>query len=83
MYRHPKGNVNKFITSFNEKLQHLNHGSISKYYIVGDFNIDPTNSNESSNNYLNMLASYEAFLLIDKPTRIFGETRTLIDHNNN
>ena len=82
VYRHPKGNVNNFITSFNEKLQQLKRGSTSKYYIVGDFNINvnPTNSSESSNNYLNMLASNGAFLLIDKPTRMFGETRTLIDH---
>ena len=27
-----------------------------------------------------MLASNGAFLLIDKPTRIFDETRTLTDH---
>ena len=27
-----------------------------------------------------MLASNGAFLLIDKPTRMFGEPRTLIDH---
>ena len=51
--------------------------------MVGDFsiNVNPTNSNESSNNYLNMLASNGGFLFIDRPTRIFGETRTLIDNN--
>ena len=82
VYCHPKGNVNNFITSLNEKLQQLKRGSTSKYYVVGDFNINvnPPNSNESSSNFLYMLASSGAFLLIDKPTRVFSETRTLNHH---
>ena len=82
MYRHPKGDVNNFITSFNEKLQQLKRGNTSKYYIAGDFdtNVNPTTANESSSSYLNVLASTGANLFIDKPTRVFGETRTLINY---
>ena len=40
VYRHPGGDVNSFITSFNEKLLLLNSTSRSRIYIVGDFNIN-------------------------------------------
>ena len=38
IYRHPKGDVNDFISALNEKL--LQKKQTQKYYICGDLNID-------------------------------------------
>ena len=55
-----------------------------KYYIIGDFNIDVNTSDVANNSvqFLNMLSSNEAFSLIDKPTRVTGNSsRTIfVDH---
>ena len=82
VYRHPGGNVNSFITSFNEKFLLLNSTSRSRFYIAGYFNINanPNNISDSSNNYLNMLSSNGAYMLINIPTRVSGESKTTIDH---
>ena len=82
VYRHPGGDVNSFITSFNEKLLLFNSTSRSRFYIVGDFNINanPNNISDSSNNYLNLLSSNGAYMLIDIPTRVSGESKTTTDH---
>ena len=40
VYRHPRGDVNSFISFFNEKLLRLNNNSNSIYCVVGNFNIN-------------------------------------------
>ena len=51
VYRHPGGDINSFITSFNEKLLLLNSTSRSRFYIVGDFNINANLNNISDSIY--------------------------------
>ena len=82
VYHHSGGDVNSFITSFNEKLLLLNSTSRSRFYIVGDFNINANSNNISGsyNNYLSMLSSNGAYMLIDIPTCVSGESKTTIDH---
>jgi len=58
IYRHPKGDMNAFLTLLDKKLNLLKNSSY--YYILGDINLNITSSNGSSihcNNYRNILAS--------------------------
>ena len=82
IYRHPKGDVHDFVSKFNDKLLQINEKYKSKYYILGDININvnPSNSTEKSASYLNMISSNGAHMLIDKPTRISGDCSSIIDH---
>ena len=81
IYRHPKGNLDKFAVQLDELLQYLNQ---SKYQVilVGDFNIDLFQiiTHQSTERYLDMLFSNNFFPLITKPTRITNHSKTLIDH---
>ena len=80
-HRHPNSNNINFISALNDKLIQL---SKHKYYIVGDFNINTDDKNRSVNSdmYLNMISSNDAFLPIDKHTRVKGNSRSIrpIDH---
>ena len=82
IYRHPGTDVKNFIEAFNNKLSKMN--SKHKYYILGDININVSNMSSTqstySDAYLNMLTSNEAFLLIDKPTRVTNTSGSIIDH---
>ena len=51
IYRHPKGDVNNFLTALNKKLDLLGN---KRYYLFGDFNINvnSTVNNEDGLNYL-------------------------------
>ena len=62
IYRHPKGNLDKFAEQLDELLQYLNQ---SKYQVilVGDFNIDffQIITHQSTEKYLDMLFSNNFF----------------------
>ena len=63
IYRHPKADVNKFLTAFNGKLVQLIKNNFT-FYIVGDINIIVTRNeqfNSNSTNYLKMPHSNFAF----------------------
>ena len=76
IYRHPKNNTNSFIEILSQKL------SISKncgFYILSDMNINLLGSDSVSNEFINMLFSYSAIPLIDKPTRVSASSATLLN----
>ena len=79
IYRHPRGDVNNFLTALNKKLDLLSN---KRYYLFGDFNINvnSTVNNEDGLNYLNTISSNEAYSLINKPTRVTNVSQTTIDH---
>jgi len=70
-----------FLSYFNETVERFN-ACDKTVYIVGDFNIDLLKS-ESCNYahiFLLSLQSYSFIPLIDKPTRVYGNSATLIDN---
>ena len=77
IYRHPKGDVNNFLTALNKKLDLLNN---KQYYLFGDFNINvnSTVNNEDGLNYLNTISSNGAYSLINKPTRVTKVSQKII-----
>lgn len=51
-----------------------------KVYILGDFNVNMLNPKIKSQNLADAFHDVECKLLITKPTRVYGDTKTLIDH---
>ena len=81
IYKHPSGNISDFTLELENIIKKLNE---NKYdvYIMGDINIDFMKycSHSKTEDYLDMLYSYNFIPLITKPTRITDHTSTLIDH---
>ena len=78
IYRHPKRNVNNFLTACNKKLELLSN----KRCLFGDFNINVNSivNNEDGLNHLNTISSNGAYSLINKPTRVTNVSQMAIDH---
>jgi len=81
IYRPP----NTSIQTFNEKISEILHTvkSENKYiYLMGDFNIDliQTDTHLPTSDFLEIMYSFGLFSLISKPTRVKGESATLIDN---
>ena len=71
----------RFLSYFDDTVERLN-SSGKLIYIVGDFNIDLLKSGRCNyaHNVLLSLQSYSFIPLIDKPTRVYGNSATLIDN---
>lgn len=81
LYRHPSSNVNDFTNEIQRILKLLDRGN-PNVYILGDINIDLLKFSEHppTEDYLNMIFSFNYLPLITKPTRLTDHTATLIDH---
>ena len=68
-------NINTDILNTTEKEQKI-------CYILGDLKIDlfKTEEHPQTSNYWDILYSHSLFPLITKPTRVIGNSATLIDH---
>ena len=84
IYRHPKYDVDS-VNSFSDELANKLHSynlNNAKYCILGDININLLTIKNSGNirKYANNLLSCSCRCLIDVPTRISQNSKTLIDH---
>ena len=84
IYRHPVYVAHE-IDDFGEALSNILHKlniNKSKFCILGDFNIDllQINQNNKARKYANNLLAQSCKCAIDIPTRISGNSRTLLDH---
>ena len=81
IYRHPKANMSDFTLELETIVKKLNEKN-QTIYIMGDINIDflKYGNHPNTEDYLDMLFSYNLLPLITKPTRITDYTSTLIDH---
>ena len=82
IYRHPNNSTAKnFVDELSSCLESLNKENTT-FYILGDMNIDISESAPSSGvlDYLNALLSNRSFSLITKPTRVIDSSETIIDH---
>ena len=84
IYRHPVNIVNQlklFSRTIEEKFCNLSNNK-SVFYILGDFNIDllQVTNNRVIKNYAENLVGYSIKCTINKPTRIFNNSKKLLDH---
>ena len=79
IYRHPKENINTFLTAFDKKLDLTSN---KQYCLFGDFNINIISAvnNEGGLNYLNTISSNGASSVTDKPTCVTNASQTTFDH---
>ena len=82
IYRHPKSDVNKFLTALNNKLVQVSKSNFI-FYVVGDININVTLNEQfksNSTNSLNMLRNNFAFAVINKATRVTDTSKSTIEY---
>lgn len=84
IYRPPSSDLNTFLATLEEALDKVGNSSC---YILGDFNINTLNITDTQQistnvvrNFVNLVSSFGFQPLIDKPTRVTHETRTLLDN---
>ena len=80
-YRQPAGNIKVFEDSLKNILSARNHNR-KPFYLTGDLNLNLLDygTNTKVKSYLNILFSHSFIPLINKPTRIFKNNATVIDH---
>ena len=80
VYRPPKSNLRDSIKELSELLE-LVYISGAPFIMVGDFNINVLRKDNNSNNYLEMLQTYECTQTVKEATRITSKNSgSLIDH---
>ena len=80
-YRQPAGNIKVFQDSFKKILAPRTNNN-KPFYITGDFNLNLLDykTNTKVKSYLNMIFARSFIPLINRPTRIFRNNATIIDH---
>ena len=79
IYRHPGGNIDHFLSSFEHIFTNIKDNSWS--IIAGDININLLNINDdSTSKYVNNFLQANFIPCINLPTRFCKTTATLIDH---
>ena len=82
-YRAPHVCANKFIDEMHRLLDDLT--KLNKHiYLLGDFNINTNKShialNKVASDFSNLLLSHFFHPLVDKPTRVIDDSKSLIDN---
>ena len=79
LYRPPNVCMDRFIENYVLFLQRMEN---KKMFISGDFNIDliKSESDSSTNKFLDLVYSYGQYPLITRPTRITSKSSTGIDN---
>ena len=81
IYRPPDTNVNMFIESMNTVLSNIkSEGKVC--YLMGDYNLNLLNadSHKPTQDFIDLLYSFNYIPLITKPTRVGPSSATLIDN---
>lgn len=78
--------LDSFLTAFTEQLEKLDNLKVP-VFILGDFNIDlmkikheSTFLAQNATDFSDIISSYGLHQIISKCTRIYGQSKTLIDH---
>lgn len=79
IYRPPSTNANEFNIELSNCLRH-NPEVSDLHVIIGDINIDILHVDTNGEDYLNILSGEGFESMINKPTRVQGETARCIDH---
>ena len=81
IYRPPNSDITVFTSSLKGILEVLEDEK-KEIYLMGDFNIDllHSSSHKRTNEFLDMLYSFNLYPMINKPTRISSNRASLIDN---
>ena len=81
IYRHPSEDLSLFTSEFESIISNISQENMP-IHLMGDFNIDliKYGQHKLTEEYLDMIFSYNLLPIITKPTRITHHTSTLIDH---
>ena len=81
-YRPPNADFNLFLSFMDAHLSSINSSSISGMIVCGDWNLDMFKMGEdiSCRSFYNHMNSFSLVPIISKPTRIAGNSCTLIDN---
>jgi hypothetical protein len=77
LYRQPSAEVGEFLESLEE---HLFASGNEPHIILGDINIDTSSSDTHTQNYLNLINSFNYTNVITVPTRISPQKSSTLDH---
>jgi hypothetical protein len=80
VYRPPNGPCDDRFNDFFYDLIHTHCRPSDKVYCAGDFNVDLLRSTVIQDNFRNMFGSLDFVPLITVPTRVRGNSASLIDH---
>ena len=79
IYRRPNTNFQLFFEKYNEILSYIGK---TKCILTGDYNLDllKFSSSQSVREFVNLSLQFDYKPFINKPTRVFGSSATIIDH---
>lgn len=81
IYRSPSSRVDNFIAALGDYLHTMKRTLKHFHILVGDINIDILkDNNDDTSNYLNLMSEYGYISMINKPTRIYNDSSSCIDH---
>lgn len=80
IYRPPSTNAENFIINLKNYLEQTKNTLAEYHAIVGDINLNISDENQITSNYLNTLCEYNYISAINKNTRIQGVSSSCIDH---
>ena len=77
VYRRPGSSINRFMEDLEMTLDKINQNCI----LMGDYNINLLNTdNNQVQNLVNVMTQYSYYSVINKPTRVYKNSATIIDH---
>ena len=78
LYRRPETSIDRFMEDLTTILNKINGRCI----LMGDFNLNllKCNNNNHVNNFVNLMSQYNFKATVNKPTRVFNNSATIIDH---
>jgi hypothetical protein len=79
VYRSPTGNIAHFLSNLEAALNQLYSNTVN-IILCGDFNINYFVDNQNKQALNSLLSSYSLSSVIDFPTRIHNDSKTLIDN---
>jgi len=79
VYRSPTGNIAHFLSNLEAALNQIYSNTVN-IILCGDFNINYLVDNQNKQALNSLLTSYNLSSIIDFPTRIHNDSKTLIDN---
>nr|CAI5856382.1 unnamed protein product [Callosobruchus analis] len=80
LYRSPSANEEVFVYALRKYLDEIVKGGVFAHILVGDMNIKINTESDCVHNYLNTLSEYNFVSMINKKTRVQGDTSNCLDH---
>ena len=81
IYRSPNSDIMLFFDKLEEIMDYIRINKFKHFYLLGDWNVNLLDSNDAeTRRLLDLMASFYAYHVITKPTRVIKTSATLIDY---